>query len=100
MNNGPHWRAAELHDLAAHAHRTAATHHDKEDHQTGHEHSKQAMEHAGRAYQYSQQAHQESASSVNATGKNEQSVSAPAKQTTERPKAPVRPRGKRSGKKG
>src|ERR1700686_5257730 len=99
MNNGPHWRAAELHDLAAHAHRTAATHHDKEDHQTGHEHSKQAMEHAGRAYEYSQQAHGESVSSVNTAGKNVQSVSGPAEQTKERPKAPVRGPGKRSSKK-
>jgi hypothetical protein len=36
-------RAAEFHDLGAHAHRVAATHHGQEDHQTGHEVSKQAM---------------------------------------------------------
>jgi len=32
-----HRRAAELHDLAAHAHRTAAEQHGKQDHLTGHE---------------------------------------------------------------
>src|ERR1700741_5006707 len=54
-------RAAEFHDLAAHAHRVAAAHHDREDHQTGHEHSKQAMEHSAKAYQASQEALQRSA---------------------------------------
>ncbi len=32
-----HQKAAEYHDLAAHAHRAAAAQHEKGDHQTGHE---------------------------------------------------------------
>jgi hypothetical protein len=56
-----HQRAAEFHDLAAHAHRVAAVHHEKEDHLTGHELSKQAMEHSAKAYQASQEALQKSA---------------------------------------
>jgi hypothetical protein len=55
-----HQRAAELHDLAAHAHRSAAVHHGKEDHLTGHELSKQALEHASKAFKSSQEAHLES----------------------------------------
>ncbi len=60
MQNGPHWRAAELHDLAAHAHRSAAAQHDKGDHETGHEHSKKAMEYSMKAYEIAQVAHRES----------------------------------------
>jgi hypothetical protein len=44
MPHESHQRAAEFHELAAHAHRAAAAHRGKDDHQTGHEHSKQAME--------------------------------------------------------
>jgi hypothetical protein len=51
MPNDSHQRAAEFHDLAAHAHRVAATHYDKGDHKTGHEYSRQAMEHSKKAYQ-------------------------------------------------
>jgi len=51
-----HQRAAELHELAAHAHRSAAVHHGKEDHLTGHELSRQAMEHATNAFRSSQEA--------------------------------------------
>jgi len=54
-NDGSHYenhqRAAELHDLAAHAHRSAEEHRGKQDHLTGHEHSRQALE-------YSQHAHE------------------------------------------
>jgi hypothetical protein len=46
MPNNSHQRAAEFHDLAAHAHRAAAVHHGKEDHQTAHEHSKEALEYS------------------------------------------------------
>ncbi len=42
MPKDSHQRAAEFHDLAAHAHRTAAAHHEKQDHLTAHEHSRQA----------------------------------------------------------
>jgi len=65
MPNESHRRAAEFHDLAAHAHRSAAAHHDKEDHLTGHEHSVQALEHAKTAWQSSQEAHSESSKSAN-----------------------------------
>ncbi len=37
MPKDEHYRAAEMHNLAAHAHMQAATHHGKEDHMTGHE---------------------------------------------------------------
>jgi hypothetical protein len=49
---------AELHDLAAHAHRSAAVHHGKEDHSAEHELSKQAIEHAAKAFKSSEVAHQ------------------------------------------
>jgi hypothetical protein len=39
-------RAAELHDIPAHAH-TAAEQHGKSEHLTGKEHSRQAREHSG-----------------------------------------------------
>jgi hypothetical protein len=55
-----HQRAAEIHELAEHAHRSAAVHHGKEDHLTGHKLSKQAMEHASKAFKASQEAHQQS----------------------------------------
>ncbi len=53
-----HWRAAELHDLAAHAYRVAAEHHEKQDHLTGREHSRQALEHSHQAHEKSLQAHE------------------------------------------
>jgi hypothetical protein len=60
MPKDAHQKAAEYHDLAAHAHRIAATHHDKGDHMTGHEFSRQAMEHSAKAYQFAQEAHKKS----------------------------------------
>jgi hypothetical protein len=63
-NSGSHYenhqRAAELHDLAAHAHR-AAEQHGKQEHETGHELSRQALEH-------SQAAHRQTQLSVNRHG--------------------------------
>jgi hypothetical protein len=48
-NDGSHYenhqRAAERHDLGAHAHRVAEEQHGKQDHLTGHEQSRQALEH-------------------------------------------------------
>lgn len=44
-------RAAEYHDLAAHAHRVAAAHHESGDHETGHEYARRAREHAQKAYE-------------------------------------------------
>jgi hypothetical protein len=64
MPTDSHIRAAEFHELAAHAHRAAAAHHGKEDHLTGHELSKQAMEHASKAFQWAQEAHGESTKSA------------------------------------
>lgn len=56
-NNGSHYenhqRAAELHDLAAHAHR-AALRQGKQDHETGRELSRQALEHSKTAHQQTQ----------------------------------------------
>jgi hypothetical protein len=46
-----HQRAAELHDVAAHAHR-AAGQHGEQDHLTGHEHSRQALEHSQNAHEH------------------------------------------------
>jgi len=55
-----HIRAAEFHELAAHAHR-AAVQHGKQDHFTGNEHSRQAMEHANKAHQATLEAFAQSA---------------------------------------
>ena len=53
-NDGSHYenhqRAAELHDVAAHAHRTAEEHRGKQDHLTGSEHSRLAQEHSEDAH--------------------------------------------------
>jgi hypothetical protein len=49
-NDGSHYenhqRAAELHDVGAHAHRSAEEQRGKQDHLTGHELSRQALEHS------------------------------------------------------
>jgi hypothetical protein len=61
MKNSMHdsqQKAAEYHNLAAHAHRTAAVHHGQEDHLTGHEQSRQALEHSNTAHQHSSEMHQ------------------------------------------
>jgi len=58
MRNSQH-KAAEFHNLAAHAHRTAAVHQGQEDHLTGHERSRQALEHSNTAHQHSMELHQE-----------------------------------------
>ncbi len=47
-------RAAELHNLAAHAHAQAATSHDRNDHLTAHELSRQAMERSREAHEHSE----------------------------------------------
>jgi hypothetical protein len=65
--NDWHFRAAEFHDLAAHAHRVAATHSGQQDHQTGRELSKQAMEYSAKAYGYSQDAHRKSGNTFSET---------------------------------
>jgi len=50
MSQSKHTRAAELHNLAIHAHRAAAVAHDKGDHLTAHELGKRALEHSMNAY--------------------------------------------------
>jgi len=69
MAGDSHVRAAEFHELAAHAHRAAAASHGKEDHLTGHELSQQAMEHAAKAYKASQAAFDWSAKFAKKKGK-------------------------------
>lgn len=58
-NDGSHYenhqRAAELHDIAAHAHRSAEEHRGKQDHLTGAEHSRQALEHSKGAHEHTTQ---------------------------------------------
>jgi hypothetical protein len=60
MPNDSHQRAAEFHELAAHAHRAAAVQHSKSDHLGAHELSRQALEHATEAFRWSQDAHEKS----------------------------------------
>lgn len=61
-SNGSHYenhqRAAELHDVAAHAHRAALEQRGKQDHQTAQEQSRRALEHSHEAYLHTQQMHQ------------------------------------------
>lgn len=58
-NNGSHYenhpQAAELHDVAGHAHRVAEEH-GKQEHLTGHEQSRQAHEHSADPHRPSTQA--------------------------------------------
>jgi hypothetical protein len=58
--NDAHLNAAELHDLAAHAHRTAAEHNEKGDNETGNWHSKRALEYSDQAYALAREAHNKS----------------------------------------
>ena len=55
-----HRRAAEQHELAAHAHRTAAEHNERGDNQTGNWHSERALEYSDLAYKLAQEAHDKS----------------------------------------
>ena len=59
-----HQRAAEFHEMAAHAYRAAAVHHGKGDHLSGHEQSRQAMEYANKAHELSLEAYRESEKSA------------------------------------
>jgi hypothetical protein len=54
MPQSTHDQAAELHNLAAHAH-AAAVAHGKGDHLTAHELSKQALEHSMNAHKLAEQ---------------------------------------------
>lgn len=55
MPQSTHDRAAELHNLAEHAHGAAAAAHAKGDHLTAHELSKKALEYSTNAHKHSQQ---------------------------------------------
>jgi hypothetical protein len=55
-----HRRAAEQHELAAHAHRTAAEHNEKGDNETGNWHAERALEYSDRAYKLAKEAHSKS----------------------------------------
>ena len=50
-----HWKAAEMHQLAAQAHRTAAEHSEKGDPTTAEWHSARAQEYADHAYTLAKQ---------------------------------------------
>jgi len=55
-----HRRAAEQHELAAHAHRTAAEHDEKGDTETGNWHAERALAYSDRAYKLAMEAHTKS----------------------------------------
>jgi len=55
-----HRQAAELHDLAARAHRTAAEHNEKGDYTAAVWHSERALEYSDRAYKLAKEAHAKS----------------------------------------
>jgi hypothetical protein len=55
-----HRKAAEQHELAAHAHRTAAEHNEKGDNETGNWHAERALEYSDRAYKLAKEAHAKS----------------------------------------
>jgi hypothetical protein len=60
MMHEDHRRAAELHALAAKAHRTAAEHNEKGDYTAAVWHSERALEYADQAYKLAQEAHNKS----------------------------------------
>ena len=55
-----HRKAAELHELAAQAHRTAAEHNEKGDHVAGSWHAARALEYSDHAYKLAKEAHTKS----------------------------------------
>jgi len=55
-----HRRAAEQHELAAHAHRTAAEHNEKGDNEAGNWHAQRAWEYSDKAYKLAMEAHSKS----------------------------------------
>ena len=64
MPQDSHVRAAEFHELAAHAHRAAAVSHGKGDHFSAHELSRQALEHSAKALEFAQDAFRKSEASL------------------------------------
>jgi hypothetical protein len=59
MPQSNHGQAAELHNLAEHAHAAAAAAHQKGDHLSAHELSKKALEYSMNAHRHSEQLSQE-----------------------------------------
>ena len=55
-----HRKAAEQHDLAAHAHRTAAEHNEKGENELGNWHLQRALEYSDHAYKLAREAHSKS----------------------------------------
>ena len=55
-----HRKAAELHELAAAAHRTAAEHNEKGDYTAAIWHSERALEYSDHAYKLAEEAHNKS----------------------------------------
>jgi hypothetical protein len=55
-----HRKAAEHHELAAHAHRTAAEHNEKGDKTTADWHAERALEYSDKAYKLAKEAHTKS----------------------------------------
>ena len=55
-----HRKAAELHALAAHAHRTAAEHNERGDDAAGGWHSERALDYSDQAYKLAKEAHAKS----------------------------------------
>jgi hypothetical protein len=55
-----HRKAAEQHELAAHAHRTAAEHNEKGDHATAIWHADRALDYSDQAYKLAKEAHTKS----------------------------------------
>ena len=53
-------RVAELHELAAKAHRTAAEHNEKGDHTAAIYHAERALEYSDQAYKLAKEAHNKS----------------------------------------
>jgi hypothetical protein len=59
MNDAPR-KAAEQHELAAHAHRTAAEHNERGHNETENWHAKRALEYADHAYRLAREVHSKS----------------------------------------
>jgi hypothetical protein len=55
-----HQKAAEQHELAAHAHRTAAEHNEKGDNAEGSWHAERALEYSNQAFRLAKEAHTKS----------------------------------------
>ena len=60
MTHEAHRRAAEQHELAAHAHRTAAEHFERGDNVEGSWHAARAMEYSDHGYKLAKEAHNKS----------------------------------------